>query len=373
MYSFIRALIGVVFLVCSFLVIKKSGLGRKRPLYFACACLSFLLIGTLEFLPFENFFVTFDSPQAAYDYYTFGKPNIELVVEGDNCDLVIDRQSDADHYLIIPKSADGWKIGLGSDTKRVFQKIFDDVIIYAYRYKSTNDYFITVFDTNGGESTVTDEYGTSFLPLETYNEPLKKAFFTYYAYISNVKTPYSITVNGTKIALNDGQSEDGMNAAMQQYYKIYTGAEETDHFYYYYDLFDGEGNVVKHECTYMHEPVIKPISAHVLSVSVQAGTGTSCRQTYYYDTAGARMSEVFCGVLDERDGRILFEKEGQVIIRDIFDKKDFYRELSLTPALSKSPESVISATFSEDMSSVLISYIDADGATVTDKKVRLLA
>ena len=170
---------------------------------------------------------------------------------------------------------------------------------------------------------------------------------------------------------NEYPASDADNtAAMQQYYKIYTGTEETDHFYYYYDLFDGEGNVVKHECTYMHEPIIKLISAQVLSVTVQAGTGISCRQTYYYNTAKARMSEVFYGVLDERDGRILFEKEGQVIIRDVFDKKDFYRELYLTPALSRSPESVISAAFSEDMSSILISYIGADGAMLTDKKVR---
>lgn len=372
MYSFIRTLIGVVFLVCSFLAIKKSGLGRKRPLYFACACLSFLLIWTLEFLPFENFFVTFDSPQAAYDYYTFGKPNIVLVVGGDSCDLVIDRQSEADQYLLIPKTADGWKIGLGSDTKRAFRKISDGTIIWGYQYKNTSDLFLMILNRDE-EAIVTDDRNTTFYSLEKYNAALKTTVVVYYAHISDAQTPYSITVNGTKIALNDGQSEDGMNAAMQQYYKIYTGAEETDHFYYYYDLFDGEGNVVKHECTYMHEPIIKLISAQVLSVTVQAGTGISCRQTYYYDTAKARMSEVFYGVLDERDGRILFEKEGQVIIRDIFDKKDFYRELSLTPALSKSPESVISATFSEDMSSILISYIGADGATLTDKKVRLLA
>lgn len=371
MYSFIRTLIGVVFLVCSFLVIKKSGLGRKRPLYFACACLSFLLIGTLEFLPFENFFVTFDSPQAAYDYYTLEKPNIELVVEGDNCDLVIDRQSEADQYLLIPKTADGWKIGINFDTKMIFRKIANDTVIRGYRYKNTSDLFLMILCRGGEEATVTDDRDTTFYSLEKYNAALGTAIVVYYAHISDAQTPYSITVNDTKIALNDGQSEDGMNAAMQQYYKIYTGAEETDHFYYYYDLFDGEGNVVKHECTYMHEPVIKPISAHVLSVTVQAGTGISCRQTYYYDTAGARMSEVFYGVLDERDGKILFEKEGLVVMRDIFDENSCYTEITLDPALSKSPESVISAAFSEDMSSVLISYIGADGATVTDKKVRL--
>ena len=72
-----------------------------------------ILVTVLAFLPIENSFVTFDSPKAAYEYFNSGKSNIELVVKGDNCDFIIDRKKDSDTYLIVPKTANGWKIGIG--------------------------------------------------------------------------------------------------------------------------------------------------------------------------------------------------------------------------------------------------------------------
>ena len=172
-------------------------------LYIAFACLSVVLIIVLAFLPFENLFVTFDSPEAAYEYFNLGKSNVELIVEGDACDFIIDRQKDSDKYLIIPKTADGWKIGIGANTKRIAQKISNGIVLYAYQYKDTSDYFITILDTNGGESTISDEYDTKFISLERSNDSLGKTFVTYYAHIANFNPQYSVTVNNTKIILGN--------------------------------------------------------------------------------------------------------------------------------------------------------------------------
>ncbi|MBQ4569991.1 MAG: hypothetical protein IJA62_08085 [Ruminococcus sp.] len=157
----------------------------------------------LAFLPFENLFITFDSPKSVYEYYNLGKSNIELIVEGDDCDFIIDRKNDSDTYMIIPKTAGGWKIGVGSNTKRIVQKLFDGIVLYVYQYKDTSDYFITVLDTNGGESTVSDEYNTKFFSLERYNDSLGKFFVTYYAHITNLNPQYSVIVNDNKIVLGN--------------------------------------------------------------------------------------------------------------------------------------------------------------------------
>ena len=171
--------------------------------YFIFISLSVLLFVVLTFLPFENLFITFDSPKAAYEYFNSGKSNIELVVEGDDCDFIIDRKNDSDTYLIIPKTADGWKIGVGSNTKRIVQKLSNGIVLYVYQYKDTNDYFITILDTNGGESTVSDEYNTKFFSLERYNDSLEKNFVTYYAHITNLNPRYSVIVNNNKIVLGN--------------------------------------------------------------------------------------------------------------------------------------------------------------------------
>ena len=203
MYNVIRLIIGCIFLLCSIIVMKNFKAISKRVLYIASSGLSVLLIVVLMFLPFENLFLTFGSPKDAYEYSNSGQSNIELIVEGDNCDLIIDRKNNSDAYLIIPKTADGWKIGIGADTKRIAQKISDGIVIYVYQYKDTSDYFITILDTNGGESIVSDEYNTEFLSLERYNDLLEKKFVTYYAHIANLNSQYSVTVNGNKIVLGN--------------------------------------------------------------------------------------------------------------------------------------------------------------------------
>ena len=203
MYHVIRLIIGCIFLVCSIIAIKNSKVIRKHILYIAFASLSVLLIVVLTFLPFENLFITFASPKAAYEYFNLGKSNIELIVEGDDCDFIVDRKNDSDTYLIIPKTADGWKIGVGSNTKTIVQKLSNGIVLYVYQYKDTNDYFITILDTNGGESTVSDEYNTKFFSLERYNDSLEKNFVTYYAHITNLDPRYSVIVNDNKIVLGN--------------------------------------------------------------------------------------------------------------------------------------------------------------------------
>ena len=203
MYNIIRLIMGCIFLVCSIIVIKNSKAIRKHILYIVFTSLSVLLIVVLTFLPFENLFITFDSPNAAYEYYNLGRSNIELIVEGDDCDFIIDRKNDSDTYLMIPKTADGWKIGIGSNTKRKVQKLSNGIVLYVYQYKDTSDYFITILDTNGGESTVSDEYNTKFFSLERYNDSLEKNFVTYYAHITNLSPQYSVIVNDNKIVLEN--------------------------------------------------------------------------------------------------------------------------------------------------------------------------
>lgn len=203
MFSIVRLIIGCVFLGCSIMVIKKSRATRKCVLYVVCTSISVALIVVLSILPFENLFVTFGSPKESYEYYIGGKSNIELVVEGNKCDFVIDRKNDSDTHLIIPKSEDGWKVGIGLNTKIIKQKFSNGITIDVYQYQNTSDYFITILDTNGGESTVSDDYGTKFYSLKKNNDSLGKTFITYYAHIPNFNSKYYVIVNGNKIVFGN--------------------------------------------------------------------------------------------------------------------------------------------------------------------------
>ncbi len=189
---------GIAFII-SFLLIRKSRLIHKRRWSIIAFVFAIILTTISALIPIENALITFASPESAYHYNNSG--NVKLIVDGEKTDFVVGAKGDADVYLIIPKSGDGWKLGMGLNTKRVFQTISNGIIIYVYQYKNTNDYYITVLDTNGGAIDITDNHNSEFKYLEKINSTLDKTFYNYYAYINNFDNQYALTVNGNTIKI----------------------------------------------------------------------------------------------------------------------------------------------------------------------------
>lgn len=197
---------GLAFIIC-FLLIKKSHIINKRKWSLVAFVVAIILTTVSALIPIEDAFVTFSSPESAFGYVNTG--NVKLVVSGKKTDFVIAGKSNTDIYVIIPKSNIGWKLGLGLDTKRIIQKISDGITIYVYQYKNSDDYYITVFDTNGGTSEITDNHGSEFYYLDKTNNALNKTFYIYYAYVENLNDTYILTVNGKVISVAVKGGKDG--------------------------------------------------------------------------------------------------------------------------------------------------------------------
>ena len=202
MFSSSRTIIGLIFFGISFLVIYKSKATRKVPLYGVFAGIAVVLVAILNFVPYENLFHTFDSPSAAYDYCKSHKTEIDLIVEGDACDFVIDREGTTFNSLMIPKTENGWKIGLDFDRKIVFHTFTAEIDIMVYQYKKTNDFFIEISGRSGETYVITDSYNTEFQTLRYESKNYEKPIYKYYAYIPGYNSQYSVTVNGIKYQLN---------------------------------------------------------------------------------------------------------------------------------------------------------------------------
>lgn len=155
------------------------------------------VISTL--IPIENAFVTFPTAQSAYCYNHFGE--IELIIDGPKTSFVIGKQHDSDIIAIIPKTKDGWKIGMGTDIKRAAQIFSDGISVEVYQYKGTDDYYISVLDTQGGLSDLTDNQNTAFQYTIKTDTALNRTFYTYFAYIESFDDQYTLTVNGKEIRL----------------------------------------------------------------------------------------------------------------------------------------------------------------------------
>lgn len=199
MFIISRLIIVGLCLGFSVLAISRSSILRKRLCYVIASGTALILMIVLSFLPFENLFFTFDSPAEAYKYYNPRGSDVELVISGNECDFIVDAQKEANTVSIIPKTKKGWKISTGLDTRRKKHIISNDVVVTVYQYKNTNEYFITIFNTDGGSATICDDYNTKFYSLERNADWLSKTFITHYAYIPDMGSSYTVKVNGKEI------------------------------------------------------------------------------------------------------------------------------------------------------------------------------
>ena len=167
---------------------------HKRKWSLISFAVAVILITISALIPIENCFVTFSSPELAYNYNHTG--DVKLIVDGEKTNFVISEKGYVDDYIIIPKSINGWKLGMGLDTRKVVQKIFDGITIYVYQYNNTNDYYITISDTNGCSLNISDNHDSEFQFLDKYNSTLNKTIYTYYAYINTFNDQYLLNVNG---------------------------------------------------------------------------------------------------------------------------------------------------------------------------------
>ena len=201
MYGLIRLCIGCIVFGCIKLKFKELIKTRRHKIYILVIAAIFSII--FMFIPFENLFITFSSPEKVFNYCYTKKTKVKLVVEGKDSDLVIGEDDDAHIYLIVPKVANGWKIGMWTNTKLISYEMYNSISVDVYQYKNTNDYFVSILDMNGGYSQITDSFQSEFSALEQPIDVLEKTYVTYYTNIQDFTDEYWINVNGEKIIVND--------------------------------------------------------------------------------------------------------------------------------------------------------------------------
>lgn len=104
MYIIIRLTIIFIIVIVALILLKKEKVrfGKKEKV------LSVVLICALFLFPFENLFVEFSSPQAAFEYQQSGK--IIKTIYGKESALVLYKQDDTISYSVHVKDENKWKL-----------------------------------------------------------------------------------------------------------------------------------------------------------------------------------------------------------------------------------------------------------------------
>ena len=201
MFGFVRLILGCVVLASVFGMIHKNPL-RRISQYFIAVIFVFALVFVSVFLPVENLILTFETPESAYQYVSFGPADVKLVVNGKHSDLVVGYKNGADELLIIPRNEQGYKVGIGTDTREIAQKVVDNVIIQVFQYKNTDDYYLVVANTSSGMVDITDSYESDYIYQESHNKILDEVYFTYYASLPDFDETYWVSINGEVVWLS---------------------------------------------------------------------------------------------------------------------------------------------------------------------------
>ena len=181
------------------LILRKTKLRRRWLGILVCA--SIMLTAGFALTPIEKAILTFSSPEESYQYNNAG--DVLAVVTGVESAFVIGRHGDTDTNVIVPKSGQAWKLGTAIDMRCVYHNATDGVVLSIYQYKNTRDFYLSVFDTNGGAAVVSDNRASQFKAVEKANKVLAKKFYTYYAYLNTYDTAYELTVNNKTMHIHE--------------------------------------------------------------------------------------------------------------------------------------------------------------------------
>ena len=97
---------------------------------------------------------------------------------------------------------------------------------------------------------------------------------------------------------------------------------------------------------------------HLVKFTIQAGTGRGTQWGYFYDVKKDAFSRVFNSIYDQYDEFVAYRDSGKVIVRDIFDKSNYYTEItSFKESFSDAAEPVLSVEFINNGKSLKVLYL----------------
>lgn len=154
------------------------------------------------------------------------------------------------------------------------------------------------------------------------------------------------------------------------YYKITYNGD----FTYSYEIRDKSGNILLSDNSEKEEPHINMMDENTVKLWIQRGTGLATRFTTYYNIEKGTVSDEFLYVLTEFDKNTVYvqyrENEHYVIIQNIFDKNEFYKEFKISDA-SPIADAITNAKISEDDKILTVTYHTGEDCLETKMLIAL--
>lgn len=137
---------------------------------------------------------------------------------------------------------------------------------------------------------------------------------------------------------------------------------------YSYEITDYKGKILDYEYNLRPQPERLCVDTDVVGISVQAGTGLSTNYAKFYDLETSKISKIFYHVIDAEDDCVVYAdyRDGEhfIIVEDIFDKNQYYKEYKLENVSPVAADFVVGGGFNRK-GNINITYLSGDDYTET--------
>lgn len=133
---------------------------------------------------------------------------------------------------------------------------------------------------------------------------------------------------------------------------------------YYCTFFDKSHQVVRVDGPYSKIPkvsVVNDSNPILLRLTIQTGTGIGTQYGYFYLVDEMKFSETFQSILDQSENLVAYIDKEKVVVRDIFDKTKYDKEISdFRDPFSNVAQPITNASFSEDSKTITVTYLTGE-------------
>ena len=107
--------------------------------------------------------------------------------------------------------------------------------------------------------------------------------------------------------------------------------------------------------------VVNDSNPTLLRLTIQTGTGIGTQYGYFYLVDEMKFSETFQSILDQSGNLVAYIDKEKVVVRDIFDKTKYDKEISaFRDPFSNVAQPITNASFSQDSKTITVTYLTGD-------------
>lgn len=133
-------------------------------------------------------------------------------------------------------------------------------------------------------------------------------------------------------------------------------------------FYNRTNKIIFSEC-YPQEPVIRQVADNIFEVSISVGSPAT--YIFYVDIENGELSETFFNPLFFGKRCVAYMEDGQLVLRDIFNKDLFYMTISRDFTKTANPMSAIISIEMQDGGDVVVSYYKGENFEETSEIITI--